>query len=313
MSIRTAWRASQGLKSLTDEMRVRLLSDDRSLLARTGSRSAHSQLNSSVLLLLNNDPLQIYTDYSVRSRLVDVAPRRALAYIPMFSDEELEAMITTAHFYGVKVAAHSVNQSTIHRLLQLGVDSIEHGHGLTTSDTFHTHDSRHAGSLNGYDAIPILARSNIFWVPTLAVYHTSGGDMWEQAKKNFQTALKHPQFKDVKMACGGDTGPFPHGDNALELKLMVRLGAAWQDVLSWATLGGWECIRPVRSFLPPDTSSHDGPMGDNEVAFGLIQKGRAADIIAVAGDLEKDFEATIDKSSVKFVMKSGRVYKDLTD
>jgi hypothetical protein len=45
------------------------------------------------------------------------------------------------------------------------------------------------------------------------------------------------------IACGGDTGVFAHGQNALELVLMRQLGAPWDCVLSWATDGGWKCVR----------------------------------------------------------------------
>ena len=47
----------------------------------------------------------------------------------------------------------------------------------------------------------------------------------------------------MKIACGGDTGVFAHGQNALELILMRQLGAPWDCVLSWATYGGWKCVR----------------------------------------------------------------------
>ena len=50
-------------------------------------------------------------------------------------------------------------------------------------------------------------------------------------------------------------------------------------------------------------------VGDNEVPFGAIRRGFAADIVATSGDLEKDFENAVDKSNIVFVMKGGNVYK----
>ena len=50
-------------------------------------------------------------------------------------------------------------------------------------------------------------------------------------------------------------------------------------------------------------------MGDNEVPFGTIRKGFAADIIATSGDFERDFGGAVAASSINFVMKAGRVYK----
>lgn len=80
------------------------------------------------------------------------------------------------------------------------------------------------------------------------------------------------------IVCGGDTGVFSHGDNALEMKLMVRLGAPWEKVLRWGTLSGWKCIRSVRWDGPQGKERlnklHgllDGSvMGDNDIPFGAI-------------------------------------------
>ena len=109
-----------------------------------------------------------------------------------------------------------------------GVDTLEHGHNIPDA------------------LLPAVAKSSVIWVPTLAVFWTQDptkgapGGLFDRAARNFQRALaagvRH-------IACGGDTGPFPHGENALELKLMARLGAAPRDILRWATRGGWECVR----------------------------------------------------------------------
>lgn len=50
-------------------------------------------------------------------------------------------------------------------------------------------------------------------------------------------------------------------------------------------------------------------VGDNEVPFGAVRRGFAADIVATSGDLEGDFTSAVDKSSIVFVMKGGRVFK----
>lgn len=54
---------------------------------------------------------------------------------------------------------------------------------------------------------------------------------------------------------------------------------------------------------------HAREVGDNEVPFGVIRRGFAADIVATTGDLENDFENAVDKSSITFVMKGGKVFK----
>ncbi|KAJ4476822.1 hypothetical protein C8R41DRAFT_904808 [Lentinula lateritia] len=220
------------------------------------------------------DWIKIYADYRFRSRMNGLSPRFAGMPLPTFNELELG---------GVKVAAHASNTNTIVKLLELGIDTIEHGSTLTP----------HPDSL-----MRLLSTTpNTIWVPTLAA--------WQSVIKMFQRALA---IGMDNIACGGDTGAFPHGENSLEMKLMVRLGAEWKKVLKWATLGGWECIRPMGwEVVNATDGSHDMPLGDNDHRFGCIKPGWAADLVGVEGDFEKDFEGTVD--NVQFVMKAGRIYK----
>ncbi|KAJ7580204.1 hypothetical protein C8J56DRAFT_1058513 [Mycena floridula] len=225
-------------------------------------------------------------DYRTRSRMQQVNPQVAGKAISTFNRIELEAMISTAHASGVKVAVHAHGAEAIRNSLELGVDSIEHGGEVhLVLDTF-------------------VKSPGTIWVPTLAVVHKLAGTTapWEEAAKSFKLALEAGM---ENIACGTDAGAFRHSENALEMKLMVRLGADWRKVLRWATLGGWECIRPLdwEQYLnvPPNQ------LGDNCVPFGALRPGFSADIIAVEGDLEKDFEGTVDR--VQFVMKAGKVFK----
>ncbi|KAJ3891481.1 hypothetical protein GG344DRAFT_76878 [Lentinula edodes] len=247
------------------------------------------------------DWIKIYADYRFRSRMNGLSPRFAGMPLPTFNELELGGMINTAHSLGIKVAAHASNTNTIVKLLELGVDSIEHGSTLTP----------HPDSL-----MRLLSTTpNTIWVPTLAVSYyqvqfTEGKDpranqSWQSVSEMFQRALA---IGMDNIACGGDTGAFPHGENSLEMKLMVRLGADWKKVLKWATLGGWECIRPMGwEVVNATDGSHDMPLGDNDHRFGCIKPSWAADLVGVEGDFEKDFEGTVD--NVQFVMKAGRIYK----
>ncbi|KAJ3839521.1 hypothetical protein F5878DRAFT_581607 [Lentinula raphanica] len=245
------------------------------------------------------DWIKIYADYRFRSRTSDISPRVATMALPTFNEAELQAMIDTAHALGVKAAAHTSNANTIATLLKLGIDSIEHGSTLTPHPDF---------------LLPLLCNSpNTTWVPTLAVFYsqvqfTGGKDpranqAWKVLSEMFQQAVAMGM---ENIACGGDTGTFPHGENALEMKLMVRLGADWKKVLRWGTLGGWECIRSMNwDTIYPD-GGHGMPFGDNDHRFGCVRPGWAGDLVGVKGDFD-DFEGTLD--SIDFVMKAGRVYK----
>ena len=221
-----------------------------------------------------------------------------------------QAIIETAHDLGVKVAAHSSQWTLASTASGHSADTIEHAqesipYGVTADDAID-------------DAVARMMSSKAIWVPTLSVFWTNRrgqGGRWAHASAVFKTAIKRG-MKNI--ACGGDTGVFAHGDNALEMKLMVQLGADWRQVLRWGTFGGWECIRSMAWEGPAGAQrlatigqlrNSARTVGENEVAFGTIRRGFAADIVATDGDLEADFERAIDKDSIVFVMKNGRVYK----
>ena len=92
------------------------------------------------------------------------------------------------------------------------------------------------------------------------------------------------------MACGGDTGAFPHGENAREIELMVEAGVPVLDVLQAATLRGWEAC--------------GGDLCGRK--FGVLEEGWAADLVALEGNPVEDLAAV---RKVRFVMKDGKVYK----
>ena len=255
--------------------------------------------------------------------MADVSPPIAAASTTTFTDSEVHAMVSEAHRLGMKIGAHSSVAPTLRRLTasaNIHVDSIEHGcqmwqiiQHLAPGSSIFSHGTSDA------DTRPL------FWVPTLATYYTIGQGAapgrdpspWQHAVQSFQLYLR-TRPRGLRIACGGDTGVFAHGDNALEMKVMVRLGADWREVLQWCTLGGWELLRSMRwegeegrRRLADVEQLREEPrfVGDNEVPFGAVRRGFAADIIATTGDLASDFETAVDSKSISFVMKGGTVYK----
>ena len=87
---------------------------------------------------------------------------------------------------------------------------------------------------------------------------------------------------------GGDVGVFPHGENALELELMVEYGLPIMDALKAAT-----SVNAKAFHL------------DNQ--FGFLKEGFTADVVIVSGDPSKNIS---DLRKMKFVMKDGVVYRN---
>ncbi|KAL6304831.1 hypothetical protein BKA93DRAFT_781641 [Sparassis latifolia] len=262
------------------------------------------------------DLIKIYSDYRFRSRMNNAGKAVSNAAIATFNEKEVHALVSTAHALGVKVAAHAAHFHP--NLVQddlLQVSSIEHGYDLVLDGSSEITDETRARMEK---LAALLTKSNTKWVPTLSAYYTmdgGAGETWKRASRAFKLAL---ECGVTSFACGGDTGVFAHGDNALEMQLMVRLGADWRAVLSWGTLGGWELVRSMdwegekgraRLARVEELAEDARVVGDNEVPFGAVRKGFAADIVATTGNLESDFAGAVDKAAITFVMKGGRVYK----
>jgi len=82
-----------------------------------------------------------------------------------FTDEEAKAIVDEAHRLGKKVAAHAIGSDGIAAALRAGVDTIEHGDGLTDA------------------LMDEMAKRGIYWVPTITVgiYVAPGrGGNWEK-------------------------------------------------------------------------------------------------------------------------------------
>jgi len=204
--------------------------------------------------------------------------------LQLMEDDEIKAVIETAHALGMKVAAHAHGKQAIDHTLSLGVDSIEHG---TYADA---------------DSYKLFKAHGAYFVPTMLV----GEKVVQHAKAHpedlnpstVQKALTvvpymlknmHNAYEaGVKIAFGTDTfGMSNHGENAQEFAILVRAGMPPLEAIKAATWNAADLI---------------GDTAD----IGSVQPGRYADIIAVTGDPLKDVTVL---EHVQFVMKGGQVVK----
>ena len=189
-----------------------------------------------------------------------------------FTDAEAKAIVDEAHRIGHPVAAHAIGSDGIAAALRAGVNSIEHGDGLTDS------------------LMDVMVRNNVYWVPTVTVgaHVVPRGGVWvalvNLERKAFGRALR----KGVKIVMGTDAGGFPWTEinQAKEFEYYVQYG-----------------MTPMQA-IQSGTSVAAALLGQ-EQNFGSIAPGLYADIIAVAGDPTRDIT---ELQRVKFVMKGGAVY-----
>ena len=196
--------------------------------------------------------------------------------------EEMRAIVADAHRLGRKVAAHAHGAEGVRWASEAGVDSIEHGHLMDDA------------------AIATLKKNGTYLVPTLYLgeymdEHLERSDVPEYSKQKMRdvsAAMKRNIGKafaaGVKVAFGTDAAVYPHGLNAREFHVYVKLGMTPLAAIQTATLNAADLLGWTDR-------------------VGSLEPGRWADMIAVDGDPTRDVTVL---EHVRFVMKGGVVYKD---
>jgi imidazolonepropionase-like amidohydrolase len=199
-----------------------------------------------------------------------------------YSLAEMRAIVETAHGLGRKVAAHAHGALGIKSAVLAGVDSIEHGSYIDD------------------ECIQLMKEHGTYLVPTLylgdwlldnlAKLGLTPG-MGAKAKAVVPIARKNVARafqKGVKVAFGTDAGVYPHGLNAREFAVMVKLGLTPLQAIQAATVNAADLI------------------GWSD-RVGTLEPGKYADLIAVDGDPLADVHVL---ESVKLVMKGGTIYRN---
>jgi len=196
--------------------------------------------------------------------------------------EEMKAIVADAHRLGRKVAAHAHGAQGILWASEAGVDSIEHGSYIDDAGIAEM-------KKNGTYLVPTLYLSDWFMENAAAIhipdfYLAKAKAVMPAARKN----VAHAFASGVKVAFGTDAAVYPHGLNAHEFAVMVKLGLTPLQAIQAATVNA------------ADLLGWPGKVGS-------LEPGAWADIVAVDGDPLKDV-TTLER--VKFVMKGGEVVRN---
>lgn len=201
----------------------------------------------------------------------------------LMTDEEIKAVVDTAHALHMRVAAHAHGDKAIAHAAALGVDSIEHG-------TFATPETYKIMKAHGTYMEPTVIAGSM--VSDFAKTHPGMMERSIEIK-----ALKIGPIMSrnaieayragVKLSFGTDAGVFPHGKNAVEFHLLAKAGVPVIDIILAATSVAAELL-------------------DASADVGSVRVGRFADIIATDGNPLDD---VTELQRVSFVMKDGKVYK----
>lgn len=196
-----------------------------------------------------------------------------------FTDDEMKAIIDTAHALHLKVAAHAHGAKGIDAAVRAGVDSIEHG---TFVDAQGIADMKAHGT---YYVATLLAFRGAVNMVGKGLLQPASERKAKQAFEAWGVGLNRAYKAGVPIALGTDAGVFPHGENAQEVALMVSKGGMTpRDALIAATKGGAALMG-----LSAET--------------GTLEPGKSADLIAVTGDPLTDPDAV---THAGYVMVMGK-------
>jgi imidazolonepropionase-like amidohydrolase len=200
-----------------------------------------------------------------------------------YSDEELRAAVVEARRWGKQVAAHAHGAEGIKAAIRAGVRTVDHGSYLDD------------------EAVSLLKRSNrqVFYVPTLYTYEaidrSDPGNPIPESERQRAREIREIGYAGFKRALaaglpigfGTDAQVIPHGQNAREFSIRVKLGETPMAAIVSATSLNAEII-------------------GWQDRVGSIAAHKLADIIAVSSDPLHDITAL---QRVGFVMKGGVVYR----
>ena len=195
---------------------------------------------------------------------------------PTLTVEELRAVVDETHGWGKKVACHAYSGIGLHRALDGGCDSIEHGLDLDDA------------------AIAQMLKQGTWYVPTLSVYYTDWAppDTDNGKRDRLRASVHEPSFRKalkagVKIVFGTDMGGIPWTEPiAQEFSRMVEFGMSPMDAIQSAT-------------------SRAATMLDMDGKIGTVAPDAYADIIAVNANPLRDIKVL---ENVDFVMKDGQVF-----
>ncbi|MGE3908816.1 MAG: amidohydrolase family protein [Chloroflexota bacterium] len=214
------------------------------------------------------DVIKIATTGGVSSPKVD--PRR-----PLFTREEVEAIVDEAHMAGVSVTCHALGGPGLLSAVQAGVDCIEHGGWLDEA------------------SVAEMAKRGTWYVPTFAVYRWHGtiGPPFKLARaqgmrQDHLDSFARARAAGVRIAMGTDIGGYGYGDTAIELQLLVEAGMSPLEAIETSSRRSAECM---------------GIGGE----VGVLEAGKRADLLVIDGDPLADITMLRKRESLALVMQNG--------
>ena len=194
--------------------------------------------------------------------------------------DELQAIVDEAHKNRVRVMAHDYGGQGLADSIVAGVDSIEHGQGLTQ------------------ELANMMVQKGLFYDPTIVRYTLASIEASDREKTGGKYSIVPIFEKNVRMAIAtrGLKVVFGTGvDGAMFTRMARRVVSSKR----WSSTG----MTPTRALQAATSLGAENIGWEDRV--GAIEKGKFADLVAVSGDPLTDITGT---RAGKVVMKGGRVF-----
>jgi len=235
------------------------------------------------LKLHGTDWAKIYTTQDfVGGDLDEFRPDGSLVAIPSLTLEEVQAVVDEAHRMGLKVACHTYGGEGMRSCVQAGVDLPMHMLELYRDD----------------ETMKLVLQKRLPVMMTIDdLLGLEAGDRKLTGGKTSRLAMAEQSFKKllaagVPLPFGSGAVPvaYPHGKQADQFPYLVK----WGMTPAQALQSTFMVAAQVLNYGWKDR-------------VGSIEKGKFADLIAVAGDPLAD---VTEMQRVKFVMKGGVVVRN---
>jgi imidazolonepropionase-like amidohydrolase len=202
--------------------------------------------------------------------------------MPSMRPEEVEAVISEAHNFGVGVAVHAIGDKAVRLAVEHGADTVEHGFGVND------------------ETRKMLADRGVIVVSTMLVQTLmqEKAEMLGLAPHDKRVSKLHLDVQrsdfekglhaGIRYALGSDLiGPPAHPHSAFPQEFEIAVSC------------GMTPIEAIRA----GTLTSAAAMGMSDI-IGSIEPGKLADIVGFASDPSKDISAV---RNVGFVMQDGKV------
>lgn len=199
--------------------------------------------------------------------------------VPQLTPDELRAIVSEAHNWGRKVAAHAHGDTAARLAIEAGVDSIEHGSFLTPA-------TLQLMKQKGVYLVP--TRTTLLWTKAkIAGYPPKIAGKARAAYEAHEAMLRNAIRIGTPIALGTDAAVFPHGLNGREFGDYVDVGMTPAAALMTSSVGAAKLLGVDRD-------------------AGTLEAGKYADVVAVRGDVLQDIRAT---ERPVLVMKNGALVR----